>query len=241
MNLILDIGNTRIKAALFNSKELIWSSAYSTLLNFSSEIKNHFSKIEASIIGSVADHTEEVIQILSPKKPLVFKNDTPIPLKNLYKSQATLGSDRLAAAIGAYSLFQHQNVLTIDAGTCIKYNFVNSGNEYLGGGISPGLQMRFKALHQYTDKLPLVHFEPDFIELIGDTTQHSILSGVLTGIIAEVEGIIDRYKKQYPDLIVVVTGGDIDFLKKRLKNHIFAEPNLILIGLNEILLYQKST
>ena len=146
-----------------------------------------------------------------------------------------MGSDRIAASIGAYYLYSNTNVLVIDMGTCIKYNFTNSQNHYLGGSISPGLQMRFKALHQFTSKLPLLQPDTLKVELIGDNTQNSLLSGVINGIIAEMDGIINQYKEQYPDLVCVITGGDCEHFAKQLKNSIFVHPNLVLRGLNNIL------
>ena len=155
----------------------------------------------------------------------------------MYKSTSTLGSDRLAAAVGGNFMFPNKNVLIIDAGTCIKYNFVSKNNEYLGGGISPGLRMRFKSLPAFTSRLPLIEMEEDFDNLIGTDTRESILSGVELGAIAEVDGIIERYKSIYEDLTVVFTGGDFNFFVKRLKNSIFADQFLILRGLNVILDY----
>ncbi|MBK6986183.1 MAG: type III pantothenate kinase [Bacteroidetes bacterium] len=166
---------------------------------------------------------------------IIFNSETKIPLTNLYQSASTLGSDRLAASIGAYYLYPNANVLVIDAGTCIKYNFTNSKNEYLGGGISPGIQMKFKALQTFTSKLPLVEVDFSYNELIGNNTQNSILSGVLNGTIAEIDGVIDYYKLKFTDTICVLTGGDSEYLAKRLKNSIFAHQNLVLKGLNDIL------
>ena len=154
-----------------------------------------------------------------------------------YKSISTLGSDRLLASIGAYFSYPKSNVLVIDAGTCIKYNFTNSDNHYLGGGISPGITMKLKSLHDYTAKIPLIEFDENFNLLIGDSTQHSILSGVLNGTIAEIDGIINTYKLHYPDLICLLTGGDSEYLANRLKNSIFTHQNLVLKGLNDILNY----
>jgi type III pantothenate kinase len=148
-----------------------------------------------------------------------------------------LGSDRLAASIGAYSLHPNSNVLVIDAGTCIKYNFTNFKNEYLGGSISPGIEMRFKSLEHFTSKLPLINFDASYRELIGENTKNSILSGVINGSIAEIDGIMFDYKSKFPNIICILTGGDSEFLAKRLKNSIFTHQNLVLKGLNDILNY----
>ncbi len=164
-----------------------------------------------------------------------FTPQTPIPLKNHYKSAATLGADRLAASIGAFTLHPNNNVLVIDAGTCVKCNFTNSKNEFLGGSISPGLAMRLRSLQHYTGKLPLVNFDDSFDKVIGQTTEESILSGVINGIAYEIDSFINDYKKNYPDLITILTGGDSAYFVKRLKNSIFAEPELVLMGLNTTL------
>ena len=166
---------------------------------------------------------------------ILFTHDTPTPLTNLYQSAETLGSDRLAAAVAANYFYPVKNVLCIDAGTCIKYNFVNFKNEYIGGAISPGIKMRFKALNNFTARLPLIEMDETFSELVGTNTRESILSGVETASVAEVEGMISNYLQLYPDLIVMLTGGDTNFFVKRLKKPIFADQNLILKGLNIIL------
>ena len=237
MNLIIDIGNTRVKAALFEGATLLESKVYdganAILLDnsFISQAKN-------AIIGSVVKEQEGFYEALNAVIPtMIFSSETKIPLTNLYQSASTLGSDRLAASIGAFYLYQNANVLVIDAGTCIKYNFTNSKNEYLGGGISPGIQMKFKALNTFTSKLPLVEADFSFNELVGNNTQNSILSGVLNGSATEIDGIIDNYKTQFTDIICILTGGDSEYLAKRLKNAIFAHQNLVLKGLNDILNY----
>ena len=135
-------------------------------------------------------------------------------------------------------------MLSVDAGTCIKYDFVNAQNQYLGGGISPGIEMRFKSLNQFTDRLPLISYK-HFDKLIGDNTEDSILSGVMNGVVQEVKGIIQRYEQQYPDIKVVFTGGYLKFFEKSFsigtkgKTNIFADSFLVLKGLNEILNFNK--
>uniref|UniRef100_UPI0030D97038 type III pantothenate kinase n=1 Tax=uncultured Salegentibacter sp. TaxID=259320 RepID=UPI0030D97038 len=147
--------------------------------------------------------------------------------------------DRLALVAAGALKYQNKNLLVIDAGTCITFDFKNDKNEYLGGAISPGLQMRLKALHNFTAKLPLVKLEEN-ITLIGDSTKNSILSGVLNGVAAELDGIIDRYKADYKYLTIILTGGDSQILSKRVKNGIFANPNFLLEGLNYILEFNKT-
>lgn len=237
MDLIIDIGNTRIKAALFKNGEVLEVRFYDTFLDLLAD--DTLIKLgKKAIIGSVVEGVEELHSSLNKVIPTVlFTSSTPTPLKNNYQSSATLGSDRLTASVGAFSLYPNTNVLVIDCGTCIKYNFTNSKNEYLGGGISPGIQMRFKALEHFTSKLPLIDVDFSYKELIGNTTQNSILSGVINGSIAEIDGIINDYKQQFPNLICILTGGDSEYLAKRLKNSIFVHQNLVLKGLNDILNY----
>ncbi|HVA99313.1 MAG TPA: type III pantothenate kinase [Bacteroidia bacterium] len=238
MQLIIDIGNTRIKATFFDNNELknkFVANSIDELL-----AANWFceAKIERSIISTVTVYPEKLVNAIKQKcEPILFSASTPVPIINKYNSAQTLGSDRLAAAVGGNFNFPNTNLLIIDAGTCVKYNFVNSNNEYLGGGISPGLKMRFQSLHNFTARLPLVEFDKSFNTLIGTNTKASILSGIQNGMIAEIDGIIDGYKKEFPNLKVLLTGGDVDFFEKQLKNSIFADFFLIEKGLNTILNY----
>jgi type III pantothenate kinase len=237
MNVVLDFGNTRIKLGCFDGETLLNCTIYDhwdVLIASLTQLKpNHI------MICSVVELTALQLSIINKMAPtILFLHNTPIPIINLYKSASTLGSDRLAAAIGANFLMPNKNILVIDAGTCIKYNFVTKNNEYLGGGISPGLQMRFKALQHFTDKLPLISFDANYNQLIGTDTSESIKMGVQIGLMAEVKEIITQYISNFSDINIVLTGGDASILQKGLKNNIFADPNLILKGLNRILNYQ---
>ncbi len=236
MQLVIDIGNTRIKAALFEGSELKHFFVYdSTTELLASGILEKYS-VSDCILASVVNEIGPFLEMLRWKvKLLLFNADTPVPIKNLYKSAHTLGSDRLAGAVGGNNFSPNSNVLVIDAGTCIKYNFITKNNEYLGGGISPGLQMRFKAMHTFTSRLPLLEVDEKSDILIGKDSNESIISGAQNGAVAEIDGIITQYKEQYPDIKVILTGGDVNFFEKRLKNSIFADQNLILKGLNAIL------
>lgn len=229
----MDIGNTRVKAALFDGDRLQELRYFASPDAVWEDIA-FLRQARAGIVGTVVNDAGRLVDKLSTLFPVqLFTIATPIPLENCYRSASTLGSDRLAASIGAYTLYPSADVLVIDAGTCIKYNFTNASNQYLGGGISPGLRMRFRALHQYTGKLPLIEHEAHAIpSLIGTDTRESILSGVIAGSIAEIEGLIARYREQYPALICVITGGDADYLAKQLKSSIFTHQNLVLKGLN---------
>lgn len=235
MQLALDFGNTRIKAGLFRNDELLETFTFDSAAELLNAL-DLFAQASTCILGSVTKEHEPVIALLPAKmKTVIFTMAMKIPLKNLYQSALTLGSDRLAASTGSWLLYPKKNVLTIDAGTCIKYNFVNAEDEYLGGGISPGIAMRLKAMHDYTQALPLVSIDATYDKMLGTTTQESILTGALTGTVCEIDGMIDRYDAGYSDLHVVLTGGDADLLATRLKNRFFAHPHVLLSGLNHIL------
>jgi type III pantothenate kinase len=237
MNFVVDFGNTRIKAAIFNGSILEHSYVFNSVSGLIEGIKE-IPDFKNCLVGSVtAMHNEFMKAIPKGKNVILFAATTPIPLKNLYKSALTLGSDRIAGSVGSFSFYPNQNVLTVDAGTCIKYNFVNAHNEYLGGAISPGLPMRLKAMKEFTHALPMVEMDKTFTDLVGTNTKDSMLSGALTGAVAEVDGMIDKYLLNYANLQVVLTGGDADYLGKQLKNRLFANQNLLLYGLNTILNY----
>jgi len=234
--LIIDWGNSRIKLAWFQGTQIQRIEVFPELNELKLKQLLQENPVEACVLSSVTSKSDQIISLLNNNGYFISLNDkTPIPLKNLYKTPERLGKDRLGAAIGANLTFLSQNVLSIDAGTCIKYDFVNAANEYLGGSISPGLMMRYKSLNAFTDKLPLLTIS-DSEELIGYDTESSLISGVQLGALAEVEGIIQRYTHNNPDLKVILTGGDMNFFEKRLKkNGIFADPYLVLHGLNYIL------
>ena len=206
MNLVLDFGNTRIKTAVFEGANLKENHIFNSENELLAALDS-FAGVKNCLIGSVTnDHAKASERLSSKFNTLVFAATTPIPLKNLYKSALTLGSDRIAASVGSWALYPDQNVLTIDAGTCIKYNFVNSANEYLGGAISPGIPMRLKAMNHYTQALPLIPLDKNYSKLIGQNTAESLLGGALVASACEVDGMIDRYRETYENLQVVVTG-----------------------------------
>lgn len=240
MQLAIDIGNTRIKAGIFEQNVLKKTLVFDdTALFFQSQLVSKLG-IKRAIVGSVVDGIDAFVSDLSQQaNVMLFKADTPLPLVNKYQSAATLGSDRLAAAVGGNELAPNENILVIDAGTCVKYNFVNGKNEYIGGAISPGLKMRFTALNTFTARLPLLKADEKLNSYIGKTTEESIRSGVENGIVKELDGCIDEYRRDFNNLKVFLTGGDTDFFAKRLKNCIFADQNLILKGLNRILSHNE--
>jgi type III pantothenate kinase len=238
MRLVIDIGNTRVKAALFKQNELKHFFVFSNMLDlFHSKILESYS-IEYAILVTVVNNIDAQISRLRKYFPVMeYSVYTDIPIKNLYASVDTLGGDRLIGAVAANHLYPHTNILMIDAGTCIKYNFVNKNNEFVGGAISPGIRMRFKALNTFTSRLPLLDFDDTYDILIGTTSSENMLSGVELGAVAEINGFIQQYEGLFPDLKVVLTGGDAPFFEKHIKRTIFADPYLILNGLNIVLEY----
>ena len=240
MNLAIDIGNTRVKAAVFEEDKLIELLVFDKKIIVSKIkkiIKNH--TISAGIISNVGSISEsKLAQLNKSFKFIVISASLKVPFNNLYKTPNTLGVDRIALVAAAVKQFPITNVLIIDAGTCITFDFVDVNASYLGGAISPGIKMRYKALNKFTANLPLI----DTIELhdfIGKNTEESIISGVLNGVKNEINGIIEDYYLKYLDLTVVLTGGDTNFLSKQLKSSIFANQNFLLQGLNEILKFNQ--
>ncbi|WP_410881679.1 type III pantothenate kinase [Myroides sp. DW712] len=235
----LDIGNTRTKLAMFENNSLIKTDYLSTK-NLKEELLFFLKKFQIKpkiILASVVHLDSILLEWLQKNTDFIqISASTPLPLINKYQTPHTLGIDRLVVAAGATIAYPNTARLVIDAGTCITYDFVNAHNEYLGGAISPGLQLRYKALNDYTDKLPYLQTE-DIDYFIGQNTNQSIQSGVINGIVAEIDNIIDRYKKDYADLTIILTGGDTVFLAKRLKNIIFATPNFLSESLNYIYQY----
>ncbi len=238
MNLVIDIGNTLVKAALFQEGEIKAQKTSANLDMVESMIGEVQGSLNAAIISAVRDIPQE-LAFLKNRDLFYLEASyaTPTPVKNLYASPETLGMDRLAASIGGHHFFPGKQLLVISAGTCLTYDRVTEAGEYLGGAISPGMQMRFKALNTFTGRLPLVKAESQNVSLVGETTQKSILSGVINGMVAEIDGTIDQYKKQHKDIQIIFSGGDIFFFDKMLKNRIFAIENIVLHGLNQILEY----
>lgn len=234
MILTLDIGNTRVKSAVFESNKLIELLVFE---NFQLQKKiNLFLKkypsIQKLVIASVGKLEKNDFNFL-PNGITIEWIDSKyrFPFANKYATPTTLGVDRMILASGAVLQFPNQNRLVIDAGTCITYDFINDKDEYLGGAISLGLQMRYKALNNFTSKLPLLNpnYPQDFI---GNSTEESLHSGVVNGLLYEIEGFINQYQKRYSKFTIILTGGDTDFLAKRLKNTIFANSNFLLESLN---------
>lgn len=237
MNLVIDIGNSRVKTGIFDKGKLVKDAAYES---FSlSTLKSVFREnpdIEASIICSVRKYPAAIKDFLTTHSRFIeLTSKTPVPVKVDYKTPQTLGMDRLAAICGAQPGHKGKNILVVNAGTCITYDFLAKTGTYKGGSISPGLEMRYKALHTFTGGLPLISPEMNFNKLTGGTTEDSIRSGVQIGMVKEIEGIIGEYQSKYKNMDVILTGGSMPWLLKSLKIKIKAEPYLVLTGLNVIL------
>jgi type III pantothenate kinase len=171
-----------------------------------------------------------------------FSANTPVPYKNSYKTPQTLGLDRIALVAAAFEKYPNKNVLVIDAGTCITYDFLDKSGTYHGGAISPGIAMRFMALNTFTDRLPLVSTEKSAMDksnFLGKSTLESIQAGVLVGVSHEITGFVEAYCEKHPDLTIILTGGDVQTLSKSIKNTIFAPAYFLLEGLNSILEFNK--
>ena len=241
MNLVIDAGNSLIKISVFRENTELFHEQFEISL-FVERIKSVFKKytsIDNAIVSSVGALDKKDIAVVSlfcNVHQLSHKSKTPF--KNSYATPESLGVDRIALATAAFYKNPNGNTLVIDAGTCMTFDMINDYGEYLGGAISPGLSMRYKALHQQTSKLPLLNAE-DLIDFIGNSTNSSIHSGVVNGISAEINGVIDQYNQRFKDLTVILTGGDALFLSKRTKNTIFANPKFLLEGLNYLLEYNK--
>jgi type III pantothenate kinase len=237
---VVDIGNTNTKVAFFRERNL---ERIVSLDNFSSSFISALNEFKPDkiFIASVKHFEGTLISKFAPYSVVALGSPETLKINGLnilYGSANTLGIDRLANAMALYQFHPGVNSLSIDVGTCIKYDFVTESGAYLGGAISPGLKMRYKSLHHFTDKLPLIEPSDKFPNLIGTSTYESINAGVMLGIKAEIEQIIHYYEAQYNKLNVVLTGGDAHYFAKQLKSSIFADNFLTLKGINELGLLQ---
>ena len=238
MNLVLDLGNSYGKIAVCDHNRVIEAATYEKITSREiSYFHIRYGGLKGAIISSVVNYSREIIDYLSNLYAtcIELNHSTPIPLVNKYLTPDTLGYDRIAAAVGAYTIYPGKNVLVIDAGTAITYDIVTSKGEFLGGNISQGLEIRFKSLNKYTNRLPHMERPEEVPPLVGSTTHEAIQSGIVNGLLFEMDGFIGALTKNYPKLQVVLTGGDAKYFVGKLKNSIFVDPNLNLIGLNRIL------
>lgn len=238
MNLVVDIGNTSIKAAVFDDQHLIWQTKtepHEFLKKLQLIIKK-FPDIDNLLYSYSGQLNSDILKFFKEHfKVVKFDQNIPLAFNNLYETPQTLGLDRIALIAAAHNLYPNKNVLVIDAGTCITYDLMTEDQNYIGGNISPGLEMRFKALKQFTAKLPKLKLEQPKTFPLGRNTKDAILNGVTQGVIFEIDQNIERYSADYKDLTVILTGGDQQYLSTQLKNSIFADSNFQLVGLNAIL------
>jgi len=242
--LCFDFGNTRFKCGVFNNDQL---SEVLTLEKDSLQtIGNLLDKYipDSVILSSVIDHNIEIEKLLKERTSFQkLDSTTKLPFTTPVPKPDTIGTDRLALSASAVHFYHGKNNLVIALGSCITYNFINKYNSFLGGSISPGMEMRFKALKYYTAKLPLVTIDTMTtvwnFPLIGYDTDTNIISGIVLGMAAEIDGIINRYKEKFEDINVLLTGGDTLNLVNHLKNKVIADSNLILKGLYAICKYNQ--
>lgn len=240
MNLAIDIGNTLAKLAVIDDGQMVdFQKTEKIDSTFIERLLEENPEIDAAIIVSTGESGSEWQQMLEKrmKRFVRFNAETPIPIENGYETPQTLGLDRLAAAVAANALYPNSNVVIVDFGTAITVDFVSAEGKFLGGNISPGAATRFKALHHFTKRLPLCELDEDSVRLLGNSTLTAIESGVVNGIVYEIEGYIRDLQQRYNNLRIIFTGGESDFFAKRLKNTIFATYDLVAYGLNRILEY----
>ena len=250
MNLCIDQGNSRTKVALMTDEgKLINHFIYKQFSSADVERLFELYDITDSIISSVVNIEAAVVNTLNRRSQhfVLFDHMTPVPIINRYETPQTLGQDRLAAAVGAKSICPDENLLIIDAGSALTYDFVSEQGEYMGGNIAPGLKMRFTMLHRMTKKLPLVEVdENELIPLFGKSTRDAIAAGVIRGVAYEVKGYMRTLREKMPHFKTFLTGGNAPFVLNNVrksqteKREIQYEKNLVLIGLNTILVYNKS-
>lgn len=236
MNIIIDIGNSKTKVAFFENSNLISKKIFNELnMKVFDYINSNISDNDKIIISAVKKNNfTKIFEFKNVVKYfIVLDKNTKLPIINDYLDKNSLGYDRIAAAVGASVLSEKKDNLIIDIGTAITIDFVEN-NKFKGGNISPGIDIRYRALNNYTDKLPLLN-NREYLNLYGNTTNESIISGVINGIIYEIRGAIDSFSEKFKNINIFITGGDAFFFDKKIKRSIFVNSNLVLIGLNRIL------
>ncbi len=238
MDLIVDIGNTKTKLAIVDNDNI--KVVQNDLIKYTlSGLRQlmYSNTFENCIVSSTSNLSQRITDQLSQIGRLYWLNSAlPYPLKNMYQTKDTLGNDRIAAAVGARTRFPGQDCMVIDMGTCITMDFVNKKGHFLGGNISPGIQMRILAMNKFTDKLPLIKAKMTN-QVLGTSTETALQNGAVRGALYEIEATIEAVKAAYGEINVILTGGDAVFFESWSKNVIFAFPNLVIEGLNEILKY----
>ena len=241
MNLVVDIGNTLLKLAVFDGGRLVAQQCVGELREETFAGLLGGARAARAVVAPTRGEAPAIVEAVRRHTDylLEFTPATPVPIGNAYLTPATLGRDRLAAAVGAATLYPRRNALIVDFGTAVTLDFVSADGVFRGGCISPGMAMRFRALHEYTAALPLCD-ATDSAELLGRTTDEAVRLGVMNSLAFEIEGYIARMQGEIEDLCVIFTGGDTNFFAKRIKNTIFANCNLVFWGLNRILEYNAS-
>lgn len=231
MNLIIEVGNTNLKVAVFDGDELIFDKRIPKDIDFDLSLIDNYT-IKNAIKSGTGNSNIKLWNDLSCKK-IEFNKSLISQIKIEYKTPDTLGEDRLLNAFAAAMLYPNRDILIIDCGTCITCTFIDKSKTLAGGSISPGLKMRLQSLHEFTFKLPLIHaLNSDFDQLIGDNTESSILSGAYLGAVYEINARMGEYLEKFPNLSIIMTGGDADFFKNKIKSEIFVDSSLTLRGLN---------
>ncbi|NJN25676.1 MAG: type III pantothenate kinase [Cyclobacteriaceae bacterium] len=235
MNICIDIGNTSAKLGVFEHDNLLTVLPDLTDKKLIGIIKSE--KPDHVMISSVRKGIGKIIaRCKAQTHTLVLDHKTPLPISIDYGTPQTLGVDRICAAVGAHFLFPHTNNLVVDIGTCITYDLIDHTSVYRGGAISPGMDMKLKAMHKFTSKLPVVAFS-GIAGPIGKSTRECMLGGAVNGTQAEIEGMIKQFGQFYEKLTIIFCGGGAIFFESKIKEHIFAIPNLVLVGLNQILIF----
>lgn len=238
-NIAVDIGNTRIKSGEFEGSQLVKVEQWDSLIQLHA-IKKDIT--EQWIFCSVRGNQYEIDQVFHDENHLYLSHKTPLPIRLDYKTPETLGMDRVAALVGAQTLFPGSNLLVIDVGTCNTYDVLDASGKFIGGVIAPGFRMRMKSMNHYTKGLPDISGEWEEINggLLGQTTRECLKSGSFHAVIMEIEGFIDHFSKELLDLTILLTGGDATYFESKLKGPIFAGSNLVLRGLNRIMHFNNA-
>jgi type III pantothenate kinase len=236
-NICIDYGNTFAKIGYFEENNLIDYFPKIKVENLISYCQK--LDFEAIMVCSVTKSNQEILHDFSVlyKKVFVLSAETSLPIEKNYETPQTLGADRLAAAVGASVIYPNENTVIIDTGTCIKYDLLENGAIFQGGVIAPGLRMRFKAMNYFTKKLPLIENIDPWPQLVGKNTLEAMKSGVLNGMVAEINGILEQYSAELTKFKIILCGGDASLFESRLKYPTFVVPELVTIGLNHILFY----
>ena len=235
--LTIDIGNTKAKYAVFNDKNIVETDIFDPLANDLTNLLHRHPNINKGIISSVGGKIDECLAHLKSIKMTVLSSDTKLPFALTYKEKSKIGADRLALVAAAFAEKPHQNSLVIDVGTCITYDILTDDDRHLGGPISPGMNLRFKAMHEHTALLPLCEPTTDELKIVCDDTIECLQSGVQLGVLHEIKEFIELYSLKFNNLNVFISGGDNIFLQNKLKSCTFASSNFMFNGLRFILEY----